>query len=168
MASCSVSSSNGDGSALFTRQKKFEKKKPTNPMIPTTEKTRRRKDLPMKMWIGNAMAVEKWAYTENCNVKMQGGNMAKLKEPKSEENWGKCFVAETTTIDALALINFKEDWIIDSGCSHHLIGNEFMFSSFRKYEGNDVIVTADDSVHSVNVTTRLEIYCTKRVFLYFH
>ncbi|XP_077239786.1 uncharacterized protein LOC143880697 [Tasmannia lanceolata] len=61
----------------------------------------------------------------------------------------RCFVAETTTVGALASINFEDDWIVDSGCGHHLTGDESKFSKFRKHEGNDAIITADNTIHPV-------------------
>ena len=46
-------------------------------------------------------------------------------------------------------INFERDLIVDSGCGHHLTGDESKFSDFHKYNGRDVIVTADNTVHHV-------------------
>ncbi|KAB2611660.1 hypothetical protein D8674_019692 [Pyrus ussuriensis x Pyrus communis] len=45
---------------------------------------------------------------------------------------GKCFLVETSTIDAMA-INFKDEWIVDSGCGHHLTA----------------MVTEDNTMHQV-------------------
>lgn len=39
--------------------------------------------------------------------------------------------------------------LFDSGCGHHLIGDESKFSKFWNYNGNDAIITADNSVHPV-------------------
>lgn len=41
-------------------------------------------------------------------------------EPQKKEDWGKCYMVEHTTVDAIASINFEDDWIVDSGCGHHL------------------------------------------------
>ena len=42
-----------------------------------------------------------------CRVKLRESNVAdKIEE---EEDWGKCFVAETKSVDALASINFEDD-----------------------------------------------------------
>ncbi|KAH0714412.1 hypothetical protein KY284_007317 [Solanum tuberosum] len=68
---------------------------------------------------------------------------------EEEEDWGKCFVAETRAIDAMTSINFERDWIVDSGCGHHLTGDESKFFDFQKYNGRDVIVTTDNTVHHV-------------------
>ncbi|XP_019261927.1 PREDICTED: uncharacterized protein LOC109239789 [Nicotiana attenuata] len=44
-------------------------------------------------------------------------NMAQTKkaaeEKEKEEDWGKCFAAETRAIDAMASTNFERDWIVD-------------------------------------------------------
>jgi hypothetical protein len=83
-------------------------------------------------------------------VKLEGGSVAKKEgEPEHKEEWGKCFMAGTTTIDALSSIDYKNDWVVDSGCGHHLTGDESKFSSFRDYKGNDAIVIADNSIHPV-------------------
>jgi len=58
-------------------------------------------------------------------------------------------VAETKSVDALASINFEDDWIVDSGCGHHLTGDQSKFSSLKEYNGNEAIVTADNTVHQV-------------------
>jgi hypothetical protein len=48
-------------------------------------------------------------------VKLQGGYVAKKEGlPKHEEEWGKWFMAGTTTVDALSSINYKNDWVVDS------------------------------------------------------
>jgi len=76
-------------------------------------------------------------------------NMAQTeKVVEGEEDWGKCFVAETRAIDAMTSINFERDWIVDSGCGHHLTENdESKFFDFHKYNGRDVIVTTNNTVH---------------------
>ena len=66
-----------------------------------------------------------------------------------EEDWGMCFVAETRAIDAMTSINFERDWIVDSGYGLHLTGDKYKFSNFHKYNGSDVIVTTNNTVHQV-------------------
>ncbi|KAL8116818.1 hypothetical protein AgCh_023112 [Apium graveolens] len=43
----------------------------------------------------------------------------------------------------------KQEWIIDSGCSHHVTGNDSVISGLRKHDGDRIIVTADDSAYPV-------------------
>ncbi|KAB2059408.1 hypothetical protein ES319_A11G300900v1, partial [Gossypium barbadense] len=44
---------------------------------------------------------------------------------------------------------YKEEWIVDPGCSHHVIGNDSLFSELRQHKQDRVIVTADDSAYPV-------------------
>ncbi|KAK8962926.1 hypothetical protein KSP40_PGU000442 [Platanthera guangdongensis] len=55
----------------------------------------------------------------------------------------------TTSIDALASINIQDDLIVGSSCGHHLTSYVTKFTTLKVYEGNDVIITADDTVHPV-------------------
>ncbi|KAF8376704.1 hypothetical protein HHK36_031621 [Tetracentron sinense] len=86
---------------------------------------------------------------KNCRVNLKGENVAENEESKGDEEWGKCFMVGTTSVDALNAINFENDWIIDSGCGHHLTGDDSKFSRFRDYNGNGAIITADNSIHPV-------------------
>lgn len=51
--------------------------------------------------------------------------------------------------DGLATIDYSKDWIIDSGCSHHLTGDGSLLSLQKEYTGDKAIVTADNSIHPV-------------------
>ena len=42
-------------------------------------------------------------------------------------------------------INYRSDWIIDSGCSNHMTGDVQKLEDLEKYKGNQVIVTANNS-----------------------
>ncbi|XP_059294724.1 uncharacterized protein LOC132047737 [Lycium ferocissimum] len=48
--------------------------------------------------------------------------MAQTERAPEEEDWGRCFVAETRVVDALASLNFERGWIVDSGYNtvHHV------------------------------------------------
>jgi len=56
------------------------------------------------------------------------------------KDWGKCFVAETKYVDALAAINFENDWMVDSSCDHHLTRDQSKFFSPQEYDGNETKV----------------------------
>ncbi|KAK9120307.1 hypothetical protein Syun_017924 [Stephania yunnanensis] len=43
----------------------------------------------------------------------------------------------------------KDEWIIDSGCSHHVTGNDSLLSEVRQHKGDRVIITADNSAYPV-------------------
>lgn len=79
---------------------------------------------------------------------MKGDNIVE-KDGEDEEDWGKCFVEETTTVGSITSINFEDGWIIDSDCGRHLIGNNSKFSTFHHYEGNDATITMDNIIHPV-------------------
>ncbi|XP_077237257.1 uncharacterized protein LOC143878926 [Tasmannia lanceolata] len=132
MASCSISGSEGE--ALFSSNKK-----PSN-------KYKEKKNIPSKggdeggssvMGNGNRKGIKCYRcgklghIQKNCRVKLKDDNVAEnVDDRKNEEDWGRCFMAETTTVGALASINFEDDWIVDSGCGHHLTGDESKFSKF--------------------------------------
>lgn len=84
---------------------------------------------------------------KNCHVKLKESNVAgtkKLDRSQNEEQWESCFVAR---IDDR--VDFRKDWIVDSGCEHHLTGNDSQFSSLHSYEGTDAIITANNTAYPV-------------------
>ncbi|KAK3006483.1 hypothetical protein RJ639_016084 [Escallonia herrerae] len=48
-----------------------------------------------------------------------------------------------------APVNYEKEWIIDSGCSHHVTGNDSLFSELHQHNGDKVIITADNYIHLV-------------------
>ena len=46
-------------------------------------------------------------------------------------------------------LDYNEEWIVDSGCSHHATGNETLLSDIRPHFQKKVIMTADNSMHPV-------------------
>lgn len=42
-------------------------------------------------------------------------------------------------------IDYEEDWIIDSGCSNHMTGDEKKLQDKKEYKGSRVVVTANNS-----------------------
>ncbi|KAG8488484.1 hypothetical protein CXB51_016201 [Gossypium anomalum] len=61
---------------------------------------------------------------------------------KSEEEWdAEALVA----IEEEEQINYKKDWIVDSGCSNHMTDDKEKLQNLSKYKGNRVAVTASDS-----------------------
>ncbi|KAM1031938.1 hypothetical protein ACFX2I_035575 [Malus domestica] len=149
-----VSISNNSGDALFTRKKKnfkFDKRDYKKFDDAPKESFNQRDKRPLKCHrCGKLGHIQKF-----CRVKMSEGNVAETNgnsrissNSEDEENWGKCFLAETSTIDAMA-INFKDEWIVDSGCGHHLTGDESKFVHLQPHKGNEAMVTADNTVHQV-------------------
>ncbi|KAL0317318.1 UNVERIFIED_CONTAM: Retrovirus-related Pol polyprotein from transposon RE2 [Sesamum angustifolium] len=76
-------------------------------------------------------------------------------------NWEQCFTMEVVEKSDNANIgsasnqtqinyaNYKDEWIINSGCSHHVTGDDSLFSELRQHNGKRVIVTADNSTYPV-------------------
>ncbi|GKU96119.1 hypothetical protein SLEP1_g9388 [Rubroshorea leprosula] len=91
---------------------------------------------------------------KNCRVKLMQGNWVEAEggdkqgsSQSNEEDWGKCFMAKIASNSTS--IDFKNDWIIDSGCGHHVTGDASKFSSLHLHKGKDAVITADNTVHSV-------------------
>ncbi|KAF2302499.1 hypothetical protein GH714_036580 [Hevea brasiliensis] len=43
------------------------------------------------------------------------------------------------------VVNYKDDWIVDSGCSNHMTGDTGKLSDMLEYKGSRDVVTADNS-----------------------
>lgn len=89
-------------------------------------------------------------------MKINLGNYAKKNDGsrdsnrgEDEDSWGNCFMAESSTLNAMASVNFQNGWIVDSDCGHHLRGDESKFLKLQSQNDNEVIVTADNTVHKV-------------------
>lgn len=100
----------------------------------------------------------------NCRVKLAESDVNIAHEVKEEDelNWDKCLSIEV--IDqpnniasvlhqngqfAGNCIDYEKEWIVDSGCTHHATGDVKLLSDVRPHLRNRVIVTADNSMHSV-------------------
>ncbi|KAK3010974.1 hypothetical protein RJ639_010854 [Escallonia herrerae] len=91
-----------------------------------------------------------------CRVKLVDENANMVTDEASDQpKWEQCFssvVAEAlanTSATFSAPVNYEKEWIIDSGCSHHVTGNDSLFSELHQHSGDKVIITADNSVHPV-------------------
>ncbi|GMI95080.1 hypothetical protein HRI_003177300 [Hibiscus trionum] len=69
----------------------------------------------------------------------------------SEEEWdAEAFFAveeEDLALTATMLdkIDYENDWIIDSGCSNHMIGDKEKLQNLSEYKGSRVVVTTNNS-----------------------
>ena len=52
---------------------------------------------------------------------------------------------------ALVLVQNKSDWIIDSGCSHHMIGDMNKFDKFKNHDGGIVRVGKNETYHITRI-----------------
>lgn len=104
----------------------------------------------------------------NCRVKLAAAtedvNVAHETQDVVEQKWEKCFsIEEINQPDNMVsimhqnyanrsvtgCIDYKKDWIIDSGCSHHATGDATLLSDVHPHLHKRVIVTADNSLHPV-------------------
>ncbi|KAL0294543.1 UNVERIFIED_CONTAM: Retrovirus-related Pol polyprotein from transposon RE2 [Sesamum radiatum] len=102
----------------------------------------------------------------NYQVKMQEteANVAHDRNDSQQPTWEACLSIEVldqpmsvTSIvhqdhvpsNIRASINYSEEWIVDSGCSHHATGNDDLLSGIRPHREKKVIVTTDNSLHPV-------------------
>uniref|UniRef100_A0A0D3C2X8 CCHC-type domain-containing protein n=1 Tax=Brassica oleracea var. oleracea TaxID=109376 RepID=A0A0D3C2X8_BRAOL len=70
-------------------------------------------------------------FKRDCRVKLKETNMVESKSHTEDEEWGKCFTVEATHPGTPTTKNLRNDWIVDSGCSHHITGDEKLFSVFN-------------------------------------
>ncbi|KAG8364043.1 hypothetical protein BUALT_Bualt19G0085100 [Buddleja alternifolia] len=99
-----------------------------------------------------------------CRVKLEDGNLSTEKNGEQDQqiDWEKCFSNEVidchnhsqpsiqhgTNFHAInTSIDYKTDWIFDSGCTHHLTGDDSLISNAHNHVGNRAIVTAENSIH---------------------
>ncbi|KAK1353620.1 CCHC-type domain-containing protein [Heracleum sosnowskyi] len=108
---------------------------------------------------------------KNCRVKLSKVNVANEKEkmeqsePKEEIKWEQCFTVEVMdnkaeSTPAQVFYNHSNDtkeWILDSGCSHHVTGDESVFTKLQNHDGERVIITADNSTYPVAKEGTVEI-----------
>jgi hypothetical protein len=70
-------------------------------------------------------------------------------KPIEEEEMAATSIVEEDKKMALAVanpkqVNYRKDWIIDSGCSNHITGDKEKLQNMSKYKGKKV-VTADNT-----------------------
>ncbi|VVB04400.1 unnamed protein product [Arabis nemorensis] len=75
--------------------------------------------------------------------------MAESKSHTEDKEWGSCFTVEAACPGISTTKNLENGWIVDSGCSHHITGDEKLFSSLQQNDGKEAIITADNSFHQV-------------------
>lgn len=102
----------------------------------------------------------------NCRVKLDeaGANVANESKESEQSNWEQCLSIEVidqptsmtsvvhqtnAPIDVNAAIDYNKEWIVDSGCSHHTMGNATLLSDVCPYCRKRLIVTADNLLHPV-------------------
>ncbi|KAK3039235.1 hypothetical protein RJ639_027939 [Escallonia herrerae] len=96
-----------------------------------------------------------------CRVKLVKANIACENDDNDKLKWEQCFSIKTgqkqgkelgasDQIEAFVnYVDYKKEWILDSGCSHHVTGKSELVSNIHKHNGDRLIITADNSVHPV-------------------
>ncbi|KAF2307597.1 hypothetical protein GH714_030039 [Hevea brasiliensis] len=115
---------------------------------------------------------------KNCRVKLSKANVARDKEDGDQLKWEQCFtvevaegrdnvIVESTQVQALFNQEICRDkWIIDSGRSHHVTGNDSLLSKDVKVLNNvktisTEVVTSGERKGSLFVTLAGEAYVKK-------
>ncbi|KAG6504185.1 hypothetical protein ZIOFF_036516 [Zingiber officinale] len=100
---------------------------------------------------------------KNCRVKLKSENYANLadvdKKLKKEDDWKNCFLTDIVDTQRGTCLVAKEtshtkhptnnEWIVDSGCGHHLTGDESTFSCSQLHDSGKGIITADNTIHKI-------------------
>ncbi|KAM1296017.1 hypothetical protein TB1_015133 [Malus domestica] len=99
----------------------------------------------------------------NCWFKRPAKSNVVNSEKKSEDDWdvvaSLALDEEWDTEASIAMekqesaltaassesIDYHNDWIVDSGCSNHMIGDEKKLQSLTEYKRGRLVVTTDDS-----------------------
>jgi hypothetical protein len=71
-------------------------------------------------------------------------------EPTEEEEMATTSIVEEDEEMTLAVanpeqVNYREDWIVYSGCSNYMTGNKEKLQNMSKYKGKRVVVTTDNT-----------------------
>ncbi|KAG6470766.1 hypothetical protein ZIOFF_071844 [Zingiber officinale] len=100
---------------------------------------------------------------KNCRVKLKSENYANLadvdKKLEKEDDWKNCFLTDIVDTQRGTCLIAKEtshtkhptnnEWIVDSGCGHHLTGDESTFSCSQLHDSGKGIITADNTIHKI-------------------
>ncbi|KAK3119631.1 hypothetical protein QOZ80_9AG0673040 [Eleusine coracana subsp. coracana] len=101
--------------------------------------------LPKKRFEGNmattTMKKEKETPVSEEEWDTEAGFSLEVDEEELEEDMEAPSFAATTT----PALNYKEDWIVDSGCSNHMTNDYKKLEDMADYKGRRVVLTADNT-----------------------
>ncbi|KAJ0601440.1 putative RNA-directed DNA polymerase [Helianthus annuus] len=88
---------------------------------------------------------------KDCNLPKEEGNVATQEEQPWDMEAMVAQVVEDVALTATTELkqNNLGDWIIDSGCSNHMTGEKDRLKKVKRYNGNHVVVIADNSRHQI-------------------
>ncbi|KAF2301903.1 hypothetical protein GH714_030271 [Hevea brasiliensis] len=99
-------------------------------------------------------------FAQYCRLKKQSveRNLATNAQESDEEGDFLAFFANATYNDITKktkevsliayndkLVDYKKDWIVESGCSNHITGDRKRLCNMSKYKGGMVVITVDNS-----------------------
>ncbi|KAE8736044.1 hypothetical protein F3Y22_tig00000218pilonHSYRG00253 [Hibiscus syriacus] len=93
--------------------------------------------------------MEKDCWTKKKPV--ESNTATSCSKENSEDGWDAeaLFATEeeelALTVTTPERIDYKNDWIVDSGCSNHMTGDKQKLQNLSEYNGGRVVVTADNS-----------------------
>ena len=86
------------------------------------------------------------AYISEEEWDVEAGFSQEIEEGKLEEDMEAAAFAAITD----PVVNYKEDWIIDSGCSNHMTNDDKKLEDMTDYKGRRVVLMADNSRLSIS------------------
>jgi hypothetical protein len=84
---------------------------------------------------------KKEAHISEDEWEVEAGFSQKVEEEELEEDMEAPAFAATTD----PRVNYKEEWIIDSGCSNHMTSDDKKLEDMAGYKGRRVVLMADNS-----------------------
>ncbi|KAM2943530.1 hypothetical protein COP2_026700 [Malus domestica] len=97
------------------------------------------------------MAKDCWAKKKSA----ESNAATSSSKENSEDGWDAeaLFATEeeelALTVTTPERIDYKNDWIVDSGCSNHMTGDKQKLQNLSEYKGSRVVVTTDNSRLSI-------------------
>ena len=104
----------------------------------------------MRRFEGNMVTTIREKKQEEANISeeewdVEAGFSQEIEKDELEEDMEAPAFAVTTK----PMLNYKEDWIIDSGCSNHMTNDDKKLEDMTDYKGRRVVLMADNSRLSI-------------------
>ncbi|KAI3509833.1 hypothetical protein L1887_25356 [Cichorium endivia] len=106
-----------------------------------------------KRFEGNCNNCGKWGHmSKDCWSKkksIESNTATSKKEIEDEWDAEALYAMEENELALMATmrehIDYEKDWIIDSGCSNHMTGDQKKLRNLKEYKGSRVVLTANNS-----------------------
>ncbi|GJX65476.1 hypothetical protein Tco_0299819 [Tanacetum coccineum] len=91
-----------------------------------------------------------WRVSKTIKRKFIEGSWSDSGEEYDEKTKDEtCLVAQASNEICLGVDLEPDEWIKDSGCSKHMTGNQKLFSTYKEYNGGNIILVAIFAVTSL-------------------